>query len=45
MSEGSKIGAAPGLGIGREIFKDFYISYDKGLTDSAGTFRPRFDLK
>ena len=33
------------LVVGREIGKDFYISYGKGLTDSAGTFKARYILK
>ena len=33
------------LVVGKEIYKDLYISYGKGLTDSAGTFKARYDLK
>jgi len=31
--------------VGKEIYKDLYISYGKGLTDSAGTFKARYILK
>jgi translocation and assembly module TamB len=33
------------LVIGKEIYKDLYISYGKGLTDSEGTFKARYNLK
>ncbi|MBU1234793.1 MAG: translocation/assembly module TamB domain-containing protein [Proteobacteria bacterium] len=33
------------LVVGKEIYKDLYISYGKGLSDSAGTFQARYDLK
>jgi len=33
------------LVVGREIYKDLYISYGKGLTDSASTFKARYNLK
>ena len=33
------------LVVGKEIYKDLYISYGKGLTDSAGTFKARYILK
>ncbi len=33
------------LVVGREIYKGLYISYGKGLTDAAGTFKARYKLK
>jgi len=33
------------LVVGKEIYKDLYISYGKGLSDSAGTFKARYILK
>ena len=33
------------LVVGKEIYKDLYISYGKGLTDSTGSFKARYDLK
>ncbi len=33
------------LVVGREIYNDLYISYGKGLTDSVGTFKARYNLK
>jgi translocation and assembly module TamB len=33
------------LVVGKEVYKDLYISYGKGLTDSEGTFKARYNLK
>jgi translocation and assembly module TamB len=33
------------LVVGKKINKDLYISYGKGLTDSEGTFKARYNLK
>jgi len=33
------------LVVGKEVYKDLYISYGKGLTDSEGAFKARYNLK